>query len=140
MSATDAIALTRAYFDGWNRHDVDGIVDTVSDRYVYDSDANPGPVEGRDGLRAFAGAFLGAFPDLAFDVRPAATGDGRVVAQWTATGTHTGPLMGVPPTGRRFSLRGCDVTRAEGGRLVHTAAYWDSGALFRQLGAATGGA
>jgi steroid delta-isomerase-like uncharacterized protein len=136
MSTADAVAATRAYFDGWNRHDVDAIVAAVADGYVYDSDANPGPVRGRDGLRGFAETFLGAFPDLAFAVEPVALGDGRVVAEWTVTGTHTGPLMGVPPTGRRFSLRGCDVTRAEGGRLVHTAAYWDSGALFRQLGAA----
>ena len=140
MSSSDAIGATRAYFEGWNRHDVGAIVAAVGDGYVYDSDANPGPVRGPDGVRAFAESFLGAFPDLAFEVDPVALGDDRVVAQWTVTGTHTGPLMGVPPSGRRFVLRGCDVTRAAGGRLVHTAAYWDSGALFRQLGAAPEGA
>ena len=136
MPTPDALTVALTYFDGWNRHDVEAIVATMSDAYVYDSDANPGPVRGPGEFRSFAQTFLTAFPDLAFDVRPATTSDGAVVAQWTATGTHRGALMGAPPSGGRLALRGCDVTRVERGRMVHTAAYWDSATLVRQIGAA----
>jgi ketosteroid isomerase-like protein len=42
--------------------------------------------------------------------------------------------MGLPASGRRFTLRGCDVTEVAGGKVRRVDAYWDSGALFRQLG------
>jgi steroid delta-isomerase-like uncharacterized protein len=135
MPHTDPISVTRAYFDGWNRHDVERIVAMLADDYLYESDASPGPVRGHSEFRAFAATFLAAFPDLAFEVRPAVTSDGLVVAQWIATGTHRGALVGVPPSGQRITLRGCDVNRVDNARLVHTAAYWDSATLFRQIGA-----
>ena len=133
----DPTAATLAYFAGWNRHDLDAIAATAGEDFVYASDANPGPVHGPDGLRAFAGAFLTAFPDLAFDTRAAALPDGRVVVQWTATGTHEAPLMGVPASGRRFTLHGCDVTEVGGGKVRRVDAYWDSAALLRQIGGET---
>jgi steroid delta-isomerase-like uncharacterized protein len=132
----DPTAAALAYFAGWNRHDPDAIAATAAADFVYASDAAPGPVQGPDGLRAFAGDFLAAFPDLAFDTRAAALPDGRVVVQWTVTGTHQGSLMGLPASGRRFALRGCDVTEVAGGKVRRVDAYWDSGALFRQIGGA----
>jgi steroid delta-isomerase-like uncharacterized protein len=139
ITTTDAVTATLAYFDGWNRHDAEAIAAAVGGEFVYASDASAGPVRGPDGLRAFAGAFLSAFPDLRFEVRPATTSDGRVVAQWTVTGTHRAPLLGVPASGRRFTLHGCDVTEVADGRVRRIDAYWDSAALLRQLGAAPAG-
>ena len=132
MPATDPIAVAIAYFDGWNRHDADRIAATLDANVVYDSDAN-GVVRGPDGFRAFAGVFLSAFPDLAFDVRPYLLSGDRVVAQWTVSGTHQAPVLGLPASGRRFTLHGCDVIRVEGGRITHVEAYWDSATLVRQI-------
>jgi hypothetical protein len=48
--------------------------------------------------------------------------------------------MGVPASGRRFTLHGCDVTEVAGARVRRIDAYWDSAALLRQIGGApTGG-
>lgn len=45
-------------------------------------------------------------------------GPGRAVVRFTAHGDHTGELWGVPPTGRRITMREIHLMRFEGGRLV----------------------
>lgn len=54
--------------------------------------------------KALMSTYRDAFPDVQFTiVEQVAEGD-RVVTRWTATGTNTGPLMGMPPTGKSVSL------------------------------------
>jgi len=48
-----------------------------------------------------------------------AEGD-KVVDRWTATGTHTGDLMSIPPTGRRIEVSGITISRFSGARLPRT--------------------
>jgi predicted ester cyclase len=63
-----------------------------------------------------------------------AEGD-RVAISWGATGTHTGPLMGMPPTGKAVHVLGCNILHIEAGHIVEHWAYFDRMALMAQLGA-----
>jgi hypothetical protein len=45
-------------------------------------------------------------------------GDDTVVEQFTVSGTHTGELPGVPPTGRTITLRGINIFRVHGEHIV----------------------
>ena len=83
---------------------------------------------------AIVGAFLGAFPDLRYDVADIIVEGDRAAARWSATGTHRGEFFGVAPTGRRVTVVGADVFRAEGGRLAESWVNSDLFGLFRQLG------
>jgi predicted ester cyclase len=66
-------------------------------------------------------------------------GNGDFVAtRWTATGTHRGVLMGIPPTERRAVTHGCTVAQFRNGKGVHDWIYWDTGNLLRQLGVMPG--
>jgi predicted ester cyclase len=40
----------------------------------------------------------------------------------TFNATHTQPLLGIAPTGRRFALRTIDIWRVENGKLAE---HWD---------------
>ena len=63
-----------------------------------------------------------------------AEGD-KAVLRWTARGRHTGPLMGMAATGKEVNLRGIDIIRVEGGRIVERWGEFDVFGLLQQLGA-----
>jgi len=63
-----------------------------------------------------------------------AEGD-KVVTRWSATGTHRGELMGVPPTGKRLSMTGIVISRCAGGRIVEEVEELDALCMMQQVGA-----
>ncbi len=52
----------------------------------------------------------------------------------TVTGTHTGPLLGVPPTGRRITYHVLTMDRVENGVIVQHWAMPDFKGIFEQVG------
>ena|SRR5687767_1824900 len=117
----------------WDRSDVRAL-DELLAPYFVDRDPGPGQGPGPDGYKQMAAAYFGAFSD--FRVRNedvVAEGD-KAVLRWTARGRHTGPLMGITPTGREVTLRGIDVIRVEGGRVAERWGEFDVYGLLQQLG------
>ena len=62
-----------------------------------------------------------------------AEGD-RVVVRWTGSGTHVGAFMGIPPTGRSFTISGIDIYRMADGKMAEHWHVVDQLALLGQLG------
>ncbi len=59
-----------------------------------------------------------------------------VCTHWQATGTHDGPFLGLPPSGRAATWTGTWTQRLEDGRIVEGQDWgnWDAAGLMRQLG------
>jgi steroid delta-isomerase-like uncharacterized protein len=134
MPVQDILALNNTYWNAWNNRDVDAIARCATEDFTAEGDVLPSPVIGRDGLREFARAYITAFPDIHFDITHQFAAGDNVITCWTATGTHKGQLMGIPPTGRWAEVHGCNVSRYHKGKLTHSLVYWDSATLLRQLG------
>jgi steroid delta-isomerase-like uncharacterized protein len=62
--------------------------------------------------------FVGAFPNLRVTVEDALENGSQVVVRWSAKGTHLGPDLGFPPTGKTVDMRGMTWMRFENGRLI----------------------
>ena len=62
-----------------------------------------------------------------------AEGD-RVVARGRLGGTHRGPFLGAPPTGRAFSIGWIAVYRVEGGKIAERWLQGDDLGMMLQLG------
>jgi hypothetical protein len=56
------------------------------------------------------------------------------LARVTGMGTHSGELMGTPPTGKRLEMTGIVIYRIERGKIVERWAQHDVVGLLRQLG------
>lgn len=122
------------YFDAWNGRNPGAIVATFADGGTYADSALPAPLTG-EAIGAYAQGLWEAFPDLAFEIVSVAQGgDGLVAAEWRMTGTNTGSFHGLPPTGKRVSLPGCDFVRVEGGQIRSVQGYFNAGALPAALG------
>ncbi len=61
-----------------------------------------------------------------------------VVLRWSHRGTHVGDCLGIPATGKTFTLRGIDMYRVEGGKIC---GHWNVVDLFgfcQQVGVVPG--
>ena len=61
---------------------------------------------GPEEIKAFRGAYVSVFPDMAVDEMSYFQAADAVCLEWTMSGTHEGDLPDLAATGRRFVLRG----------------------------------
>ena len=57
-----------------------------------------------------------------------------MATRWTATGTNSGSLNGMPPTGRSVMITGISIERFENGQIAETWVNWDFMGMLQQLG------
>ena len=122
------------YLEIWN----DGNLDLVDELYAPDLVWHVVDI-GEDvvGVAAFkelVTAFRTAFPDfhVSFD-EVFAAGD-KTVIRWTMTGTNTGSLQGLPPTGQPVRLQGVAISRAVDGKTAEVWQHYNQLSMFQQMG------
>lgn len=89
-----------------------------------------GPVE----LMEQVAVLREAFPDLHVEVHEVVCQRDRAALRCTASGTHLGEALGIPPTGRRAVIGGLSFCRYRDGQLVESWNHFDLLSLYRQLG------
>ncbi len=76
-----------------------------------------------------------AFPDAKFElVSLDALSERAWVYRWIMQATHTGPINGIPATGRRVQMPGCDFIELRGDLISSDVGYFDRFTQWRQLG------
>lgn len=91
------------------------------------------PVSG-DAHRAYLDSVVEAFPDLEQQAEAIYTADGTVVVESRFTGTHEGPLEGVPPTGNSVDVPLASVIELSDEGITDWQDYWDQQTFREQLG------
>ena len=90
---------------------------------------------GPEGLKMVASVFGGGFSDWNISIDDQIAEGDRVATRWTASATNTGPLMGMPPTGRAGRVTGVNLARFADGKIVESWFNFDMLTLLQQLGA-----
>jgi steroid delta-isomerase-like uncharacterized protein len=90
---------------------------------------------GRDGVKGAVTMIKTAFPDITIVVDEIVAEGERVVLRVTTRGTHLGPFMGMPATGRAMTMGGIMIYRVIDGLIVEDHEAVDEAGLLRQLGA-----
>ncbi|MDX1664759.1 MAG: ester cyclase [Candidatus Promineifilaceae bacterium] len=135
MSEQNKALDRRLYTEYWNQNKVD-VLDELFAADVVNHELPEGLPSGIEGTRAYLGAFLAAFPDVHMTVEKQLAEGDTVVTLWSATGTHTADLMGIPATGKEAHVTGIDVHRFEDGKIVEAWGEFDELGLMQQLGLA----
>ena len=92
--------------------------DLVDDSFV-DHDPMPGLPNDKKGQQQTAEAVIAAFSDRGFETdEKIETTDGRVVQNWLFVGTHSGEMMGIPPSNKKIQVRGIEIWRCANGKIV----------------------
>jgi steroid delta-isomerase-like uncharacterized protein len=126
------------YNAAWNDHDVEAIVSMHTEDSVFENHTTGDVNIGKDAIRSAITGIFGVFPDLSFEARSQYLRDDLVVQEWTANGTHEGPMnrsgMTIEPTGRTVEYRGMDIIPIRDGLVARKDVYSDGVTLLRQLG------
>jgi steroid delta-isomerase-like uncharacterized protein len=109
------------------------IEEAISPNFVYRTSAFP-EFHGPGGFKEFFTEHRKTFPDLHYTVEDVVAEGDKVVARWTASGTHTGDMMGIAPTGKLVKAPGITIFRFAHGHIVEGRTVWDALALLQQLG------
>ena len=88
----------------------------------------------QDTIKEFLSVFRKAFPDLKVKVEDMIAEGDKVMARCTLTGTQKGEFMGVPATGKTFSIQIIDILRFKDGKCVEHWGMSDDAAMMQQLG------
>ena len=82
----------------------------------------------------FSRQVFNAFPDLKIELTSHVAANGRAMLEWIMSGTLSGSLLGLPATGKSFSIRGAAIFELQDGKIARSSIYWDMSTLVRQLG------
>jgi steroid delta-isomerase-like uncharacterized protein len=134
MSTEDNKAVARRAFDVINTGNLDVVDELIAPEYLYSAPGTP-EVRGPEGWKQLISMYRAAFPDLHMTVDDVLAEGDKVAVRWSATGTHRGELMGIPPTGKRVTVTGMIMSRCAGGKFVEEHEIFDSLGMLQQLGA-----
>lgn len=125
--------IAQQYFDAWNARDADAIMQTFVENGTY-SDPGVQLLSGQ-GIGDYAQSLWAAFPDLSFTINSLIEStEGSIAAEWVMTGTNTGSMNGLPPTGKPISLAGIDFIEFEPDGIKALRGYFDTKVIPEQLG------
>lgn len=86
-------------------------------------------------MRDTVNIFRTAFPnDMRYTIDDLFGAGDRVAVRWTASGTNTGSLMGLPATDKAVAVSAVYIFRVEGGKLAEAWGDFDALGMQQQLG------
>ena len=100
--------LRRFYDEVMNAHNP-ALIDSFCTADFIDHQQDPHYPAGIEGLRAAFKDFFTGFPDLHVTPNFIISQGDSIVAQFTMTGTNSGPMMGMPATNKQVHIDGVDV-------------------------------
>jgi predicted SnoaL-like aldol condensation-catalyzing enzyme len=125
----------RVYDTTFNRKNPAGARDCYAADYRCHTPLHPDGVVDRDGIEGDGDLVLSAVPDVTVAFADAFGQGDRLVVRHVFHGTHTGSLLGIPPSGRTVTISGTDIYRFEDGKIAEEWAQPDLFGLLQQIGA-----
>lgn len=135
----DNSGTMRSAYERINAGDLSGFGDLLAEDFV-EHEGGPGLPPTKEGTLAFFEMLRSAFPDMKMAVDDLLADGAKTVARVTATGSHRGDFMGVPPTGKPIDVQIIDIMRFDDAGLV--CEHWgvaDLLSLMQQIGAVPDG-
>ena len=126
--------ISRIADDIWNRGDLNVVYEVMSAEARYHGPHMPDGVGDREAWRRAIGMYRDAFPDSHVTFDELIVSADTVVGRWSATATHTGPLPGLEPTGRRIAIGGITIYRIANGKILEAWEELDMLGMWQQLG------
>jgi predicted ester cyclase len=132
MSASENLEVFRRVIElGFNEGKLSDLDRFVAPDFVEHQFAGESGIQG---LKTLVLQLRTAFPDLKMTFEDTIESGDKVWARLRCRGTHKGPLMGMPPTGRSIDTTALEVCRVENGKLVEHWGVPDRFAAMSQLG------
>jgi predicted ester cyclase len=126
------ILVRRFYEQLWNNWDDAGVDHTLASSFTFRGSLGQ-QTTGRNGWRAYRDQIRHGSSDFHNQIITLVADGDQAAARLLYSGTHTGPLLDFPPTGRAFSYSGAAFFTATEGLLTSAWVLGDLHDLRRQL-------
>ncbi len=135
MSAEQNKSIVRRWVEGgWNGGDLALIDQLLAPDYVLHDPQAPVPITSSAAFKEFVTAYRTALPDMHMTVDDLIAEGDKVVWRFTARGTHDGPLMSLPPSGRPVVTTGIVISRFVDGKWAEDWLNFDLLGMLQQIG------
>lgn len=124
--------VRRIYEEVLSTRDLDLLDELVVPNYN-EHDPLPGQRTGLDGIKDRYTMLINGL-DPHFTIEDMIAEGDKVAVRWTNSGTNVGEFLGMPATGRPYSIAGIDIYRLEDGKLAEHWHVVDQLAQMQQLG------
>jgi len=114
-----AFAILDRYVEIVNSRVPERLAEVCAETYIQHSGRSPSGIAAQ--IENYRQIFE-RWPDRVMRVDDHIFGNGKLVARNTFTATHTRPVLGIAPTGRKVSYRAIDIWRVADGKLAE---HWD---------------
>jgi len=133
---TPEVVVRRLIDEGFSEGRLEVADELIADDLVEHQAFGADHAAGAAGVRAVIASLRQAFPDFRLAIQDLVVAGDLVWTRNVATGTHDGPFMGHPPTGRPMRIDVFDVLRVVDGRIVEHWGVPDRLGALLQIGAA----
>ena len=124
--------VARFYHVLWNEWDDSAVDDTLASDATFRGSLGQRTV-GRDGWRRYRNQIRCGAPDFHNEILELIVDDHRAAARLKYTGTHLGPLLDIPATGRAFTYTGAAFFTTSAGFITNIWVIGDLDGLRNQL-------
>jgi steroid delta-isomerase-like uncharacterized protein len=136
MAHGDSDLLQRWFDSIWNQGRVEVADELLAPGAIlHETAVGSDATQTADDFKTMARVLRRAIPDIKFRVDQTVQSGDLAVARLTVTGTHSGPGLGFPASGRSFRITGMAMIRLSGDRTVEGWSNFDMLGLYEQLGA-----
>jgi ketosteroid isomerase-like protein len=117
--AFDGDAFVERFNTVWNGHDIEGILDMMTEDVLFEASFGKDPwgtrVVGKDSVRQLLEGMFERIPDIRWDETRRFARPECVVVEWLTTGS--------PKGGTRYEVEGCDILTLRDGRIAAKRSY-----------------
>jgi steroid delta-isomerase-like uncharacterized protein len=135
MSQQDMINLARENVEAYNAGDWHRLKAALAPNVIYDEVGGQRRLQGAGQFVEAHEGWKQAGPDSKGTITNAFASGNTVMIEVHWTGTQTGPLGAIPPSGKSWSVRGAQVFTIEGGKIKELRQYFDMMTILQQMGA-----
>ncbi|HEY7432623.1 MAG TPA: TcmI family type II polyketide cyclase [Streptosporangiaceae bacterium] len=122
---------------GFNEGDLAGITQYFTPDYEVHAPGVPPLPPGAGAFHAAVTLWREAFPDIHVTVEDMVCEGAKVYCRFTTRGTHTGPLMGIPATGKQVTVYEMSCHRLSAGKVAESWIGDNVPSILHQVGALT---
>jgi steroid delta-isomerase-like uncharacterized protein len=133
MSTESNKAVVERFREALNAGDLEGAFAVFAPDVVVHMGSAPEPLN-LEGFKQMGQLLLSAFTGSTSTVEGMIAEGDKVVSRLTFRGTHTGDLMGIPPTGKSVAMSEIIIDRLADGQIVESWRLFDQMAMMQQLG------
>jgi len=130
----EAKALLEGLLEIYNEGNFDITEDVFTADFVLHDCGLPEDLVGIDSFEGFVTDERITFPDFKLTIDEFFVKDDKMALRWTVTGTQTGPLRDLPPTGKKMQISGLAITRIADGKFAEEWLYFNVLDFYQQLG------